>query len=105
MKWIVAAWMAFFSWVVLSDAFAHSWYPPSCCGDYDCHPVQAWPVEEGKWKFRYVDGTVYDVPEGVIQPDHTNKEPFQAHACVVGGTPDSEHPPYVRCFWKSAAGT
>lgn len=88
-----------------SPAMAHSWYPPSCCGDYDCKPVKAWYNDDKeKWEFEYTDGTVYEVPPGVIQDDKTNKEPFQAHACVVGGTPESEHPPYVRCFWRKGTG-
>lgn len=91
-----------------TPARAHDWYPPSCCGGHDCAPVKAWFTDDEVWEFTYKDGKTYKVPKAVIQDDETNKEPFQAHACVIDGSYDEGGnyiEPYVRCFWLKGAGS
>lgn len=94
-------------------AFAHDWYSGkttgldhpthpgwSCCnGDEvngDCKPVSAWLDDSGRWVFRYVDGSIWSVPDYALRPDEENEQPFQASACVYKGT--------LMCFWRKASG-
>lgn len=89
---------------MVSQSWAHDWYPPSCCGGHDCKIVKAWyNSDTDTWRFKYVDGKEYDVPKTAIRPDEENKDPFNAHACVIEN-PEDGVAPYVRCFWRKAGG-
>lgn len=56
----LAIFAAFLVWLLMVQAHAHSWYPPKCCNEGDCHPVPCEEIEDlpggaaqwGKYKFR-----------------------------------------------------
>lgn len=61
---------------VLSPASAHDWYPPSCCGGKDCHPIPCGEVklegDEIVWRdLRGKTGWISPSPDGLC------------HVCVI----------------------
>lgn len=57
---------------------AHSWYPYSCCGGQDCHPVACESISETKDGYEYKSalGTVYKFK--TAQPSLDN----HCHVCI-----------------------
>jgi hypothetical protein len=37
--------------LLFSVLLAHSWYPPECCGDNDCHPIPCKDVHHLKGEY------------------------------------------------------
>lgn len=52
----------------------HSWYPPKCCSDQDCHPVECETIVEKQ------DGYYY---HGDRANEVYPSEDKQCHACVT----------------------
>lgn len=61
--------------LILIAAFilVHDWYPNSCCGGVDCHPVPCDSISET------TDGYVYD---GVHFTTASPSPDKQCHACI-----------------------
>lgn len=64
--------------VSLKKAKAHSWYPPACCSDRDCYPIETDQLVEqegGSWKY-LPTGQVF--PKDKVFPSQDNK----FHVCI-----------------------
>ena len=66
--------------LMIPAAVAHDWYPPQCCHDLDCAPVEhAEPLPDGSFRLTSRIGTT-DVPASFPRqesPDH------QMHICMA----------------------
>lgn len=54
----------------------HSWYPPACCGEKDCHPIPCEEINELKNGDMWWGG--YKFPQDKIKPSQDGK----CHACI-----------------------
>jgi hypothetical protein len=48
---------------------AHSWYPPDCCGDGDCHPVPCREISKAKNNYWVWQGYYFTQPQHHFSPD------------------------------------
>ncbi len=58
------------------SAQAHSWYPPSCCGQNDCHPIPCEEINEPKSGVLEWNGHLFSGDK--IKPSEDGK----CHACI-----------------------
>jgi hypothetical protein len=68
--------------LLIAVILIHSWYPQSCCGGKDCHPV---PCDQIK---KVDNGYTYEGIEGqAFFPQKTMKisEDEQCHVCIAKG--------------------
>lgn len=87
----------YLSWVVLTPAQAHSWYPPRCCSGGDCMPVPeggAWPTPTG-FHVRFTDPVWGAVDEDVEQSKADISKDGQYHVCLK----PAGMPQRIRCFF------
>ena len=76
-------WLLIMPPVAGHDIYGH-WRQPgtgaSCCNDFDCHPVRAWPDEEGRWTALW-RGREVAIPRSVMlkgpSPDG------RSHLCIA----------------------
>ena len=78
-------------------AYAHSWYPPSCCSDEDCWPTEGVTATDAGWLI-HTSGEVIPYGDSRIRP--TPPEASGFHVCHVGADPKAR----ALCLFVPGAG-
>ncbi|ABA78469.1 hypothetical protein GQF56_10615 [Rhodobacter sphaeroides] len=82
---------AFLTCLVLPEgAFAHNWYPFTCCSDRDCHPIAETEVTAGPkgWVIRRTGEIIGYDDERLRQTPKQAGNSF--HLCTTDGKPDGK---------------
>lgn len=74
--WPLFLWCLFWAMAATWPAAGHSWYPPGCCSERDCKPVDAREIGERGDLYTYQGLTI---PKSATRPSPDD----QYHACVL----------------------
>ncbi|WP_145107060.1 hypothetical protein [Cereibacter sediminicola] len=73
-----------------AGAFAHDWYPFTCCSNRDCHPIADTEVTAGPtgWVIRRTGEVIGYDDERLMQTPKRAGNDF--HLCTTDGKPDGK---------------
>lgn len=83
--------------LALSFGCAHSWYPPECCSDKDCAPLDERLVLDGGLDY-VIQGVRF--PKLLTRPSPDDKWHWCPHIRPYDGVVDRIH-----CVWRPFRGT